>query len=67
MILQLILGHDEATSLLAGQWALGIMLALVQVTGQTVQFENCGATVGSIIAANAESRQQVAKDAGDRP
>lgn len=67
MVLQLVLGYHEAAALLARQRPLRIVLALVQVRRQAVQLEDGRAAVRSIVAADAESGQQVAQNSGDGP
>lgn len=67
VILQLVLGDDEATALLAEHRPLGIVLALFQMRHQTVKLDHHLTSVHDIVAADAEAGQQVSKDPWNRP
>lgn len=57
VILVLVLGNDEAAAVLAGQWPLGIELALVKMRLQGVKLQYCWTAVQLIVASDAQAAQ----------
>lgn len=66
VILKLVLGDDQAATLLAQHRSLRIVLALFEMRCQTVQFNNGVASVHDVVAIDAQPGQQVSQDSRNR-